>query len=106
MSDIAQQLITFFSRPDNYFTVATAILVLGGIVIYDIIWTWVVKDATSTWWFGRPQAMLKIGSYLYVFGVLAIFVFVPWWYNLGIVVILVLATVAIVRWLKKTNRIH
>jgi len=98
-------LVTFLKNPTSWFSVGAVVISLTYVMLYDIIWTWIVPNAASDWWFKRAQAWIKIGVYLAMFGLLAIFAFVPWPWNIFIVAALILATVMIVSWLKKNHHI-
>lgn len=76
------------------------ILMALGIVVYDAIWTWVLGDDVSSWWFERLQALLKFGIYCGALAVVVLIVVTPWPWNLVIAVATVLAVIFIALWLR------
>lgn len=91
----------------NVFGIAVSsghlILIAVGIVIYDAVWTWVLGDTVSDWWFKRLQALLKFGIYCGALAVVALIAVTPWPWNLVIAVSAVLAVLFISLWLKNRS---
>lgn len=98
---MVQQLGIFLVNPSNWFSVGVIVVSLAYVIAYDVIWTWIMKNEWSSYWFERAQAWLKIGIYLGLFGLIALFIFVPWPWNLIIVIAIVLALGFIMTWLSK-----
>lgn len=100
-----QQLGTFLANSNSWLSVGAVIVGLSYVILYDIIWTWIMKDPWAKFWFERAQAWIKFSVYFALFGLIALLIFVPWPWNIIIVIALILATVFIVVWLKQTHKI-
>jgi len=100
-----QQLGVFLSDPTSWFSVGAIIIGLAYIVFYDVIWTFVMKNAWSSWWFETAQTWIKVGVYLALFGLVAILLFVPWPWNLIIALAIILAVICLFTWRKRTKKI-